>query len=53
MKVGDLVKHCNDGEIGLIIDYNATARSAYKVHWSRWSTTGWFQAHRLVALKKS
>ena len=52
MQVGDLIKHINDGEIGLIIDYDADARSAYKVQWPRWSTTGWYQAHRLVTLKK-
>ena len=53
MKVGDLVKHFYDGEIGLIIDYDAKISNCYKVSWPRWSTTGWFQAHRLVPLKKS
>ena len=52
VQVGDLIKHINDGEIGLIIDYDADARSAYKVQWPRWSTTGWYQAHRLVTFKK-
>ena len=53
MKVGDLVKHIDDGDIGFIIGYDATARSSYKVQWPRWSTTGWYKADRLVPLKKS
>ena len=53
MKIGDLVKHFYDGEIGLIVDYDVSICYSYKVQWPRWSTTGWYKADRLVPLKKS
>ena len=53
MQVGDLVKHINDDDIGLIIDYDARICNPYKVKWARWSTTGWYTPDRLVSLKKN
>ena len=53
MQVGDLVKHINDDDIGLIIDYDASICNPYKVKWARWSTTGWYTPDRLVSLKKN
>ena len=52
VKIGDLVKHFYDGEIGLIIDYDASIYNPYKVRWPRWSTTGWYTPDRLVVIKK-
>ena len=52
MQVGDLIKHIDDGDIGLIIDYDARVCYSYKVQWPRWSTIGWYKADRLVTLKK-
>tara|TARA_A100001391_G_C4994342_1_gene258996 strand:- start:643 stop:804 length:162 start_codon:yes stop_codon:yes gene_type:complete len=51
MKVGDLVKHVNDGDIGLVVECDDDFYS-YKVTWSRWSTTGWYTPDRLVVIKK-
>jgi len=53
VKIGDLIKHINDGEIGLIIDYDAKISNSYKVTWPRWSTVGWYTPDRLVPLKKN
>jgi hypothetical protein len=52
MQIGDLIKHINDGEIGIIIDYDASICNPYKVKWPRWLTTGWYTPDRLVSLKK-
>ena len=52
MKIGDLIKHIKDGEIGLIVDYDASICNSYKVTWPRWSTVGWYTPDRLVPLKK-
>jgi hypothetical protein len=51
MKVGDLVKHKNDGDIGLVVECDDDFYS-YKVTWPRWSTTGWYSPDRLVVIKK-
>ena len=51
MKVGDLVKHINDGDIGLVVECDDDFYS-YKVTWTRWSTTGWYTPDRLVVIKK-
>ena len=51
MKVGDLVKHINDGDIGLVVECDDDFYS-YKVTWIRWSTTGWYTPDRLVVIKK-
>ena len=51
MKVGDLVKHINDGEIGLVIDCDDEFYS-YKVTWPRLSITGWYRPDSLVVIKK-
>jgi len=54
MKIGDLVKHLIDGEIGLIVECEGIfGLWAYKVSWPKWSTTGWYTPDRLVPLKKS
>ena len=51
MKVGDLVKHINDGDIGLVVECDDEFYS-YKVTWPRWSTTGWYSRSILVVIKK-
>ena len=51
MKVGDLVKHKNDGDIGIVVDCDDDFYS-YKVTWPRWSTIGWYKADRLAVIKK-
>ena len=53
MQIGDLIKHIKDGEIGLIVDYDASISNSYKVTWPRWSTVGWYTPDRLVPLKKN
>ena len=53
MQIGDLIKHINDGELGLIIDYDAKISNCYKVTWPRWATTGWYTPDRIVPLKKN
>ena len=51
MKVGDLVKHINDGDIGLVVECDDEFYS-YKVTSPRWSTTGWYSRGILVVIKK-
>ena len=51
MKAGDLVKHIDDGDIGLVVECDDYFYS-YKVTWIRWSTTGWYTPDRLVVIKK-
>ena len=51
MKVGDLVKHIDDGDIGLVVECDDYFYS-YKVTWISWSTTGWYTPDRLVVIKK-
>jgi hypothetical protein len=45
MKVGDLVKHKNDGDIGIVVKCDDDFYS-YKVTWPKWSTTGLHYKHQ-------
>ena len=51
VKVGDLVKHIDDGNIGLVVECDYFFYS-YKITWAKWSTTGWYSPDRLVVIKK-
>ena len=52
MKVGDLVKHVNGGDIGIVVECDDEFYS-YKIHWSRWWATGWYTPDMFVLLKKN
>jgi hypothetical protein len=53
MKLGDLVKHKNNGDIGIVVKCDDEFYS-YKVTWPKWygSTTGWYSPDILVVIKK-
>ena len=53
MKLGDLVKHRDSGDIGIIIEDQEDNDGLYRVHWAWDSSCGYFDNKEVEVLNGS